>query len=232
MSSSLESNPDGRHDIRAHPKTAHMNLEQYMGNVRKHTDEWVKESMFVKTLGFCKTDVLVYIEDDYISPADAVIRLLDLLERNPDAAMTSATQTYRCPAIQKMGIAPTELIEWDDEKIVKKRCFSPETQGVHEVEATSFSCFAARVEALREAIETIKRKKLLMTYIGHDMVVTNVITWSGKKVLVDFDLWGEHLQLLCSKCGGGIHVFGKAEAVQDSYTWDEKAGGYIHKLGR
>jgi len=232
MSLSCESNPDGRHDIRAHPKTSHMGLGEYMGNIKKHTEEWTRESMFVKVLELCETDVLVYMEDDYLAPPESVVRLLELLEMNPDAAMTSTVQTYRCPNIQKMGIAPAETIVFDSEKIVRKTCCDPGLRGVHEVVGTSFSCFAARVKDLRESIELIRLKGLLMTYIGHDVVVTNVITKLGRKILVDFELWGEHMQLLCLKHACRIHTFGKGEAVQDTYVWDRKVGSYINKLGR
>lgn len=231
MYSSSEYNPDGRRDIRATRKPKGMSTREYLDHVREHTKAWLARSMFVEILDMVKTDNYFYMEDDYPPPPGIVVHLLRLLDKSPDAAMTSAVQTYRCPFIQEMGIAPAEKIVWDHEKIIEKRCCSPALQGVQDVEGTSFSCFAARADLMREAIATIRRKKLLMTYIGHDMVVTNALTWTGWRILVDFRFWGDHLQLMCAKHQCGPHAFNKSNAIQDTFTWNDKLGRYDIKIG-
>ena len=232
MYSSPEYNPDGRRDIRAFEKPEGMVLGEYLDHVREHTNAWLARSMFVEALGMVETDSYFYMEDDYLPPPGCVVHLLRLLDKSPDAAITSTVQTYRAPFLQKMGIAPAEKVIWDHEKIIEKSCCSPGLEGVQDVEATSFSCFAARAELVRKALEVIRRKKLLMTYIGHDMVVTNVITWPGRRILVDFRFWGDHLQLMCSKHKCGIHVFNKDNAIKDTYLWNDELGRYDVKVGR
>jgi len=195
-----------------------MSKEAYTKHLEDHARSYYADSMHAQILDMIITDIFVMIEDDYLPVPDSIPRLFEILERNPDCVIASAVQTYRCPTITKIGIAPVEDIIWDHEKIIKKTCLSPRTQGIVEAKGTSFSCFAAKTGPYREAWAHCKAKNLLMTYIGHDMVITNTISKIFGKVLVDFDLWGQHMQLI----NDGIYYYGRKDAVQDCYTWNDQ----------
>jgi hypothetical protein len=226
MYSSEDYDPDNRLDVRAGPKPAGMFSEEYLYHVRKHSEEWYKRSMHSQILGMVTTRTFMMMEDDYLPPPDAVTRLMGLLTGRPRCAVASACQTYRAPKCERMGIAPADVIVWDEGMIIYKRSFSPKTEGVREAQGTSFSCFAAKTEPYRAAFGEAMATGLLMTYIGHDHVITNVITKLGWKVLVDFGVWGDHMQLEDRK----IRMFNRSNALRDSYFWNKAEGRYDWNL--
>jgi hypothetical protein len=228
MPSLPRSDPDNRIDVRASPKLKSMTADEYMGHVAEHSREWFQNSMHRQILGMINTDVFFMMEDDSLPQPDAVIRLLELLDSDPDCVMASGVLTHRCPGLHKMGITPAEEIEWQDDMIIMRKAFNPETKGVVEAKATGFYCFAAKIFPYIRAFNEAQRRGLLMTYIGHDIVVTNVITQLGGKVLVDFGVWGGHMQ----KHSGGIYTFTKKDAVWDYYVWNEKELHYDNILLR
>lgn len=228
MYSSLEYDPDNRRDVRAGPNTRSMSLTEYLEHVRNHSREWYASSMHRTILDMVTTRTFFMIEDDYLPPQDAVTNLLDVLVSVPRCAVASACQTYRCPIVGPIGIAPSEEICWDHEKIIYKKCCRPDLRGVREVQGTAFSCFAAKTDPYREAFAAAERECRLTTYLGHDQVIMNTIVRLGWKVLVNFDVWGDHMQ----PTKNGIYNFGPNDAVQDSYTWDDKIIGYRYKRER
>jgi len=225
MYSSPGYDPDNRHDVRSGPKPPGMGMKEYLGHVRAHSRKWYRSSMHKNVLDMVTTRIFVMMEDDYMPPEDAVEKLLNLLIGTDRAAVASAVQTYRCPHHGPMGIAPSEVVLMDHEKIIYKRCCPPGLKGVHEVEGTSFSCFAAKAEPYREAFRLARKRKLLMTYIGHDQVIMNCVRQLRWKVLVDFGVWGAHAHLKTSE----IVLFGRDLAVQDEYSWDPIEGEYKYR---
>lgn len=172
------------------------------------------------------TDTFLCLEDDMEPPPLAVMRLMELLEKLPEAGIVSSIYCYRCPNIHKMGIAAAQEIVMDNEKIIKKVCCDPDLKGIHEVKACGFGCYAARTKQYLEAFDIIRTMDLKNTVIGNDMLISSVLRLLGWKIFVDFDLWVGHMQITPE----GIYTYTHKDAVQDCYEWDDREKVYKYKF--
>ena len=169
------------------------------------------------------TSEFVMIEDDILPPLDAIPRLLKTLRSDSKIGMVSTAGCYRCPDIHKMGVSSAEQIIFSNKMITKRISCNPHLSGVHDVAAAHWGCFASRTDVHLAAFKKCEFEGFIRTYIGNDMVITNLIKQLGFRVVVDFDIWVDHMQ----PTEKGIYLYNKKDAIQDEYVWH--APGKIYK---
>ena len=175
------------------------------------------------------TDCFIAIEDDTLPPKNAVVRLLELLRGIPEIGFVGTVCAYRSPHVHKMGINAIKELTFGvvegKKQVIKKLCFHPSAIGVLDVDAAGWACFAAKTKTFLDAFKKADEEKYFPTYIGNDMLFTHLIKKLGYKVLVDFDLWCDHMQELPD----GIYFYNKKDAIQDSYIWSDREKIYKYK---
>jgi len=172
------------------------------------------------------TDIFVRLEDDTLPPKNAIPRLIELMEKNPKAGITTAISTYRSPQISKQGIGVHMEVQRNDVRCIRKLTFPPGLSGVYEALSCGFFCTAYRYKAFLEGFKNIENGKEFVAVIGCDVPFNHNIHLAGYKILADFDYWCGHMQETAS----GHYTFTKEHAMQSLYVYNDKTGYYGYHI--
>jgi hypothetical protein len=168
------------------------------------------------------TKTFVQLEDDEIPTNPKTIpRLLELLKRK-NVGIATGVSTARNPELKKVGIGVHKAVEVDGYRIIKRVNFDPNTKGVKEAQATGFYCFATYLNLWHSALSHVKKTKSRLPHWGFDTYVTNWIYRQGYKILADFSLWCDHIQVV----GGKIYRFNAKDAVAEAYVYVPELKAY------
>ena len=161
------------------------------------------------------TDVFVQLEDDELpTNPHTISRLLSLL-KTKGVGIATGVSSARNPDLKPVGMGVHQLVVRDGDRIVKRICCSPKTKGVAEVQATGFYCFAAKSMLWQEALFDSTAVTSGLPHWAFDTWVTNQVFQHGYKILADFDLWCDHIQVFPDK----IYHFNQKDAVLDAYVY-------------
>lgn len=146
-----------------------------------------------------KTPIMLQFEDDTLMPPNAVKRLLHILKNEKDCAFATACATGRARfKINKVRLGLSYLKrDWKNKpfRMMERLSLSPHHTGLVDVDGCGIFCFATYIQLWREMLHTFPKNLTGVERWGADLMLTNLIRCVPLRVIADFDLWCEHMQL-------------------------------------
>ena len=142
-----------------------------------------------------KTKEFVQLEDDTLYPPRAVKRLLHILRTEPNCGIATACCTGRSRnkmIKMRLGI---HWVRTRKNKIIERLGFHPKLKGLQDCQGCGYFCFAAKHDIWKKGFKEFNRYWLKVPRWGSDVAFTNGIYRLGYRIVADFELWCEHMQL-------------------------------------
>jgi len=179
-------------------------------------------SMWCRMKRMIKTETFFVLEDDTICPPNAFMRLMGLLQRDSRIGFVTAIETGRhaYPWLPvRLGV---HKVKMRGMKVLERRSFPPDTQGVRSIDAAGVYCFAARTAAYLDGFKGYDPVSLKVPFFALDNVLTWNIKQHGWRVYADFSTWCAHLEASSAR----IIAFGKDQAVEQADIWIPSCNNY------
>jgi len=161
------------------------------------------------------TKTFVQLEDDELPQnPNTITRLLYLLSLK-NVGLATGVSSARNPDLKPVGMGVHQVVEMQGDRIIKRICCSPDTKGVVEVQATGFYCFATYRDLWIKCLNDSKKSVSGLPHWAFDTWVTHRIIKRKLKILADFSLWCDHLQIIPK----GVYFFNKKDAKLDVYVY-------------
>lgn len=175
------------------------------------------------------TEIFVQIEDDTVFPENSVKKLLNILKKEKNCAVATACETGRSRnRMLKMRLG-IHYVKKKGDKITERLSFAPWLKGLHDCQACGWYLFAAKMSVWKKAFEKFDTYWSTAPRWGLDVAFTNEIHRLGYRIVADFDLWCEHMQLVTGK----ILFWGREDACVMADIWipeyNEYAQGVLIK---
>lgn len=169
----------------------------------------------------------VLLEDDTLPPygydrrlgirgrPDAVMYMLEQLEKNPRAAVYTAIETGRSSVAYAKTRLGVHYLKREKNRVIWRLSPSQHLRGVHKMDACGWYCCAARKEPWRKAFEGMDKYIEDVPRFAMDVVHTNNIIKNGWDILADFSLWCAHMNYTPD----GIIFWGKRQVRPSLDLW-------------
>lgn len=141
-----------------------------------------------------KTNKFVLLEDDTLAPPNAVMRLLSLLEDNPDCGIATGLETGRSLVAWSKTRIGVHYVHRPGNRLLWRLSPSPRLRGIHKVDACGWYCLASYKKVWEKGFAGMDEYVDELPRFALDGIHTNNIKKAGYDILADFDLWCKHMQ--------------------------------------
>ncbi len=190
----------------------------------KESKLWNIWQMWKTVYKMVHTEMFFQLEDDTISPPNAFVDLLKIMEKDKKVGMATgiATGRFAYPWLPvRLGV---HTMKMKGQKVLERHSLPPNKRGVVEVDACGVYCFIARTKAFLTGFEGYDPIKLNVPFFALDNVLTWNIQQHGYKIMAHFDVWCSHLQASAAR----IIAFSKDQAIEMIDLWIPECNNYAH----
>lgn len=172
------------------------------------------------------TPVFVQIEDDTLPPANAVPRLLHLLNKRRNAGIVTAIETGRSHDPTMKSRTGVHYMHMENGKIIKRYSLSPWEKGIKKVDGCGYYCFATWRDLWRQTFRLMPEDMTDMPRFAMDNIQTNKVKELGFEIYADFSLWCVHMNVIPE----GILYWKKSNAVKMVDWWIPELNTYAQGI--
>jgi len=179
-------------------------------------------AMHLDFVQLIKTDKFVLLEDDTLMPDNCVIKLLTILSKNKRCGVATAIATGRSPYRTTKTRLGVHYIKRRGDFIYTRYTPLPMKKGIVEVDACGWYCCASYTKLWKDGFKGMKKYFKKIPRFALDNFHTNNIKRKGFKILADFSLRCEHMNL----SGGRVLYWTIDDAMPMLDEWLPKWNNY------
>ena len=172
-------------------------------------------SMHKDMLKLINTDKFVLMEDDTLVPPNAVVKLLQMLERYPRCGIATAIETGRSDIPWQPTRLGVHYVEREGNRMLARFSPSPHLRGIHSVDCCGWYCCASYKSVWALGLQGMDAYVSKIPRFALDGFHTHNIKLAGWDILADFSLWCAHMQV----SQGSFIFWGKKQAVPQLDVW-------------
>lgn len=125
-----------------------------------------RELMLERALG-ANADFLAMIDDDMVLPSDAIVKLWEILDRDPRCALAGALYYSRD------GLRPMAVDDWDEHRTTSAHTPAFDDRTPIEVDGVGFGCVLLRISALANLDRPFVRTQIFIEEHANRVRVCN-----------------------------------------------------------
>ena len=172
-------------------------------------------AMYLDIIDMCETEKMLVMEDDTIIPNNAVLNLLNHMNRYKNRVFASGIETNRGPYEDIKTRLGVHYMKRKGDLILERLSLDPNTKGVVPVDACGWYCCASTPKIWKRGFRGMDKYLYEIPRFALDMFHTNNIKRAGIPVIADFGIWCKHMEIRPDK----IIYWTKKQAVPMADIW-------------